>query len=179
MTRDKGPDLLVAAAKLARTPLELDIVGAGVELGRIREQAGPFADRVRVHGEVSREELLRILSRADVAVNPHRMNPDRLGQIFPFKMVDYIGAGLPVVTSRLGEFPLQDKDSLVVYEQDTATCLAEAIERASNSRAPLRDAAARAREWVAAEYSSAAAARKAEAVFEVARAATGARYPTR
>ncbi|MBK9519328.1 MAG: glycosyltransferase family 4 protein [Anaeromyxobacter sp.] len=175
INREKGPDLLLEAADGLGFPVEVDVVGAGRDLVALRAQATRCRVPVRVHGEVGREALVNLLGRADVAVNPHRMPQGRRGQIFPFKMVEYIGAGLPVVTSRLGEFPLPDKGSLLEYDRDDAGSLAEALTGARERLEGLRTAAVKARAWVAAEYSPAGAAEKLERVFVAARAASGAR----
>ena len=168
ISHEKGPDLLVAAADRLGFPVEVDVVGNGRDLVQLRQQAARCASKVRIHGEVSRESLVEILGGADVAVNPHRMPPGRSGQIFPFKMVEYIGAGLPVVTSRLGEFPLPDRASLLEYDGDDAGSLADALVKARTRLGELRHGAVGARAWVTQEYSPSGAARKLERIFSAA-----------
>jgi len=172
INHEKGPALLVEAFGRLGISAELDVIGDGRDLAAVRQAAGRARQPVRVHGEVSRERLVELFTAADVAVNPRRMSKDMLGQIFPFKMVDYIGAGLPVVSSRLGEFPLAARGSLVTYEGDDAGALASALEDAGARLGVLRAAAVHARRWVAAEYSAEAAGRKLEEIFVAARAAT-------
>lgn len=168
LNHEKGPALAVEAMSRVGFPAELDVVGHGSQLAELRAAAAAAPRPVRVHGEVPRERLVEILAGADVAVNPRRMRPEMLGQIFPFKMVDYIGAGLPVVTSRLGEFPLAVKGSLLTYQGDDAEAVAAALAEARRRLPELRAEAARARAWVAEEYSAEAAGRKLEAVFTAA-----------
>jgi glycosyltransferase involved in cell wall biosynthesis len=168
INHEKGPALLVEAFDRLEFPAELDVVGNGRDLALLRQAAAGARQPVRVHGEVPRERLVELLAAADVAVNPRRMSKDMLGQIFPFKMVDYIGAGLPVVSSRLGEFPLAAQGSLLTYESDDAASLAAALGTARRRLPELGPEALRARAWVAQEYSSGAAGRKLEEVFEAA-----------
>ncbi len=165
---EKGADLLVAAAELVRRPIEIDIVGAGSALPDLRKQATQVSVPLRVHGEVARSTLVELLAQADLAVNPHRMTRDRPGQIFPFKVCEYLGAGLPVVSSRLGEIPGELRGALAMYCDDSPECLAQAIEGAVDDIPELAVAAAAARRWVAREYSDDAAARKVEAVLQTA-----------
>lgn len=173
INHEKGPALLLQAMDRLDIEAELDVVGNGSDLASLREVAARTRRPVRVHGEVPRERMVELLGAADLAVNPRRMRPGMLGQIFPFKMVDYIGAGLPVVSSRLGEFPLAVKGSLVTYQGDDAASLAAALAEASRRLPELRREAARARAWVAEEYSAEAAGKKLETVFAAAIRVTG------
>ncbi len=165
---EKGPDILVKAVDRLPFPVTVDIVGTGKDLVAVRDLARRARARVTVHGEVDRNELVRLLARADVAVNAQRMTDGMVGQIFPFKVLEYIGAGLPVITSRVGEMPFGLRDTLVMYEEDTPEGLAEAIVRARNDMGRLRLAAVRARALVGAEYSSTGAGAKCDRVFRLA-----------
>jgi glycosyltransferase involved in cell wall biosynthesis len=154
ISREKGPNLLVAAADLVQRPIEMGVVGTGVDLPALRVQARNVETRVTVHGEVSRARLVEILASVHLAVNPHRMPAQRLGQIFPFKVLDYLGAGLPVVSLALGEHPAALDEAIVTYEGERPDLVAAAIRRAVDDMGPLSAAAGRAREWVANEYSA-------------------------
>jgi glycosyltransferase involved in cell wall biosynthesis len=176
INHEKGPALLVEAIDRLGLPAELDVVGGGPDLQALREAAARSRQVVRVHGEVPRERLVELLAACDLAVNPRRMSQGMLGQIIPFKMVDYLGAGLPVVSSRLGEFPSAAKGCLLTYQADDPALLAAALTEAHARLDELRHEAVRARGWVAAEYSAEAAGRKLEVVFDMAR---GAKVATR
>jgi glycosyltransferase involved in cell wall biosynthesis len=165
---EKGPDLLVRAAERLAFPVTVDIIGTGKDFAALRDLARSAKIPVTVHGEVDRTELCRLLSQADLAINPQRMTDQMRGQIFPFKMIEYLGAGLPVVTSRLGELPLGTQDALVTYEKNTPEGLAEGITRARDRLSTLSAAATRVRVWVREEYSSVGASAKCEGVFRIA-----------
>jgi glycosyltransferase involved in cell wall biosynthesis len=165
LTRPKGPGLLIEAANCISFPVELDIVGGGNELSALQEQALKSKWPVRVHGELPREQMVDLLRRSHIAVNPHRFEAGQLGQIFPFKIVEYVGSGIPVVSSRFGEFPLPTRDSFVIYADDSPQSLADAIGRARYVWPSLVEGARAARAWVEAEYSESAAAGKLENVL--------------
>jgi glycosyltransferase involved in cell wall biosynthesis len=178
LNHEKGPDLLVQAIRDIDWAVEVDVVGAGPLLAQLRAVAASCLVPVRVHGEVSRAQLASILGRAHVAVNPHRMSQERLGQIFPFKVVEYLGAGLPVVSSRLGESPPELRGSMasvVMYESNEAGALRAALTEARARLGDLQAAAVAARATVAEEFSPAAAARKLEVLLVSAGANAGRR----
>jgi len=169
--------------------LEPLVVADGLAVGAL-----DLDDPAEAHDEVEAEQALEQLVERLISEAPVGEHGDlhALGQDLPeglqervlvlvspalYLGLHHLGAGLPGITSRLGEFPLPGKDSLEVYEQDTPHCLGEAIVRAAEGLATLRAAAALVRQWVAAQYSSAAAVRKAEAVFEAAVAAGSAGPP--
>jgi glycosyltransferase involved in cell wall biosynthesis len=96
---------VVAGLALVRAQgydVRLDIAGSGereAELHRAIQTAG-VADAVRLHGFLSGKELEALMAEAQIGVNPVR------GESLiacPYKVADYLAAGLPVLNSLPGE----------------------------------------------------------------------------
>lgn len=106
-----GLDILLNVAKYVkdtgRSDVQFTCVGRGTELGRLRSMVEEMElqDMVEFTGRVSDEELLEILSTADVCVNPDR--PSEMNDISTMqKIMDYMALGKPIVqfNSREGMF---------------------------------------------------------------------------
>ena len=98
-----GYDLeTVVRAVAAESRLSLDIAGKGPRESALQTLVGNLgvADRVRFHGYLSADVLSRLLSESDVGVVPMR---DDSWVGLPYKLGDYLVAGLPVVSSLHGE----------------------------------------------------------------------------
>lgn len=130
-TGAKGPwaglDLLLAAWRLVRHPdARLWVCGQGRHDG-LREAAA--ADRrIMDFGIVEESRLCELRGRATVLVNPR--DPDFPGSRmnFPSKLLDYLGTGKPVVTTRTAGLAPEYDRVLVFAEPATAAPLAAAID---------------------------------------------------
>lgn len=86
-------------------PMNLLIVGDGPERARLQEDAARqgLCARVEWTGSVPPEVIPQLLARMDIAVAPY---PDLPGFYFsPLKLFEYMAAGRPVITSRIGQIP--------------------------------------------------------------------------
>ena len=136
LSPEKGVDVAIDACRIAGIPLV--VAGDGPERAALRERAG--AGAVRFVGHVGARELARLRAGASIA-----LAPSRSGETFGLALAEAMGAGLPVVASRVGAFPeLVDHEALV--PAGDAGALAEAIVRLAGDRG----AGARARERVGA-----------------------------
>ena len=147
-----GLDSLVRATALLagdRVPVRLLIVGKGPERERLEGLAADLgiADRIEWTGVLPESEVPRALARMDIAVAPYPALP---GFYFsPLKLFEYMAAGLPVVTTAVGDLPqlVDDGRTGVLVPPDDPPALARAI--ASLAAEPERcrhlGAAARAR----------------------------------
>ena len=89
----------VVAVVRDRTDLSLDLAGAGPDEAALKAQAAD-CDRIRFHGYLDETALRELLLQSDAGIIP--MFPaSQVG--IPGKLADYAAAGLPVVSSLLGE----------------------------------------------------------------------------
>jgi glycosyltransferase involved in cell wall biosynthesis len=110
-----GLDILLDVAsrikQLGRTDVHFTCVGGGPQLALlcdlVREK--DLTDMVNFTGRISDEELLEILSTADVCVNPDK--PCEMNNISTMiKIMEYMALGKPIVqfNSKEGKFSAQD-----------------------------------------------------------------------
>ena len=138
LSPEKGVDVAIDACRIAGIPLV--IAGDGPERAALGERARAGAGDVRFVGHADAEELARLRAGASIA-----LAPSRSGETFGLALAEAMGAGLPVLASRVGAFgELVDSDALV--SPGEAGALAEAIVRLAGDR----EAGARARERVGA-----------------------------
>lgn len=98
-----GYDLsTVIEAVARRTELTLDIAGLGPRESELRALVARLGveDRVRFHGYLGAEALRTLMASCDVGVIPMR---DDSWVGLPYKLGDYLAAGLQVVSSLHGE----------------------------------------------------------------------------
>jgi glycosyltransferase involved in cell wall biosynthesis len=111
------PELITAFAKDRKENEYLILVGGGEQAAELRELTTQLEIDawVRFAGFVSFEDLPRYLSLATVAVNPmHRSVVSNAA--FPNKVIQYMAAKLPVVSTRLdGLVQTFGEDSSLVY----------------------------------------------------------------
>jgi len=115
MNVQDGLDILVNVAQYIKNLGKRDIrficVGTGPELAALREMVRDrdLVDMVNFTGRVSDEELLEILSTADVCVNPDR--PCEMNDISTMiKIMEYMALGKPIVQfdSKEGRFSAKE-----------------------------------------------------------------------
>ncbi|WP_424005008.1 glycosyltransferase family 4 protein (plasmid) [Haloarcula salina] len=83
---------------------ELRLVGGGDTVPDLRETAesSDVSDAVTFAGPMPHEEIPSLLASADVGIAP-LVDDDELAYAMPTKVYEYMGAGLPVVTTGRGE----------------------------------------------------------------------------
>jgi glycosyltransferase involved in cell wall biosynthesis len=115
MSIQDGLDILLDVAQHIKDSGRRDIfftcVGGGTELNKLKKMVGDrdLLDIVHFTGRVSDEELLEILSTADVCVNPDR--PSEMNDISTMiKIMEYMALGKPIVQfdSKEGRFSAQE-----------------------------------------------------------------------
>jgi glycosyltransferase involved in cell wall biosynthesis len=124
MSVQDGLDILLDVARhikdLGRRDIHFTCVGGGTELGRLQKmvQDKDLTDTVNFTGRVSDEQLLDILSTADVCVNPDR--PCVMNDISTMiKIMEYMALGKPIVQfdSKEGKFSAKES-SLYADKED-------------------------------------------------------------
>jgi glycosyltransferase involved in cell wall biosynthesis len=115
MSVQDGLDILLDVAQHIKNSGRRDVffmcVGGGTELNQLKKMVEDrdLLDTVYFTGRVSDEELLEILSTADVCVNPDR--PSEMNDISTMiKIMEYMALGKPIVQfdSKEGRFSAQE-----------------------------------------------------------------------
>jgi glycosyltransferase involved in cell wall biosynthesis len=122
----KGVNALCEAWRIARlSDCELHVVGEGPLLPELRAK---FSKETSIcfHGFVPRSRLLDLFSRAHVLVNPHCMTVD-IGAVFPFKLIEYLGTGRPVISTPMAPLEGPLASGLLYSCSDSPVHLAEAM----------------------------------------------------
>ena len=121
LSGEKGPDVLVdALPHLNDVPLEVSVMGSGVEQRSLERRARELgvADRVRWHGIVPEAE--RLFAAFDVCVLSSRTEGT------PMVLFEAIAAGVPVVVTNVGGVPdvVSREEAVVVRPGDPAALAA-------------------------------------------------------
>jgi glycosyltransferase involved in cell wall biosynthesis len=133
MNFQDGLDILLDVAKhvkaIGRQDVHFTCVGRGPELKKLQQmvQQMGLEDTVEFTGRVSDQELIEILSTADVCVNPDR--PSEMNDISTMiKIMEYMALGKPIVQFDLkeGRFSAQEA-SLYARNHEGARDFAEKI----------------------------------------------------
>jgi glycosyltransferase involved in cell wall biosynthesis len=100
-SKQYGIELLISAwGKMELPEWELHITGEGQQTVTLRKLAESNPS-IRFHGFVSRQELVRLMCAAKICINPHELS-DTPGNVFAFKIIEYLAAGAHVVTTPMG-----------------------------------------------------------------------------
>lgn len=114
MSIQDGLDILLEVAEhiknVGRRDIFFTCVGGGTELNKLRKmvEERSLSDTVHFTGRVSDQELLEVLSAADICVNPDR--PSDMNDISTMiKIMEYMALGKPIVQfdSKEGKFSAQ------------------------------------------------------------------------
>lgn len=142
MCKQDGVDHLVRAVAALRNDLGHDdfhavFVGGGPEQPLIKAYADEVgvADLCTFTGRVSDEDLCRILSSADIAVDPDPKN-DWSDKSTMNKIMEYMFFGLPIVAYELTEHRVSAGNAAVYAAPNSEQALAEAV--SALLRAPER-----------------------------------------
>ncbi len=133
MCKQDGVDHLVRAVKilrddLGRNDVQAVFVGGGPEQPLLKEYADDqgVGDICTFTGRVSDEDLCRILSSADVAVDPDPKT-DWSDKSTMNKIMEYMFFGLPIVSYDLTEHRVSAQDAAIYAESNSETALAEEV----------------------------------------------------
>ena len=119
----------VVDAVKSNEDLTLELAGSGPDEPSLRRRAAD-CPRIRFHGYLGEGELRRLLASADVGVVP-MFDESCVG--VPYKLADYVAAGLPVASSLHGETAelLSEHKAGVTYEARNVSAFAEAVRGAA------------------------------------------------
>jgi glycosyltransferase involved in cell wall biosynthesis len=142
--KPNGVKELITGWKIAAIPdWELHITGFGAMTEELRRLAASDPS-ITFHGMISREEVVRLLCSARICINPHFVSHTP-GNVFPFKIIEYLAAGAHVITTPMGSLE-QELEAGVTYMGDNspptiAATLQQVIEEQSYARTAAQAAA--------------------------------------
>jgi glycosyltransferase involved in cell wall biosynthesis len=122
---------------------ELHITGYGQLTDGLRQMAADVRGVV-FHGLVSRAELVRLMCSARICVNPHQVSHTP-GNVFAFKLVEYLAAGAHVITTPMGALETELEAGITYMPDNAPATIAATIRRVVEERAYARTAGAAAR----------------------------------
>jgi len=151
LTKGKGVDILIESLGHIRPDIlariELTVIGDGPLAKTVRESK-PSAGSVNWIGEVPHRDIPPFFANADLLVMPSR------SEGLPISMLEAMSAGLPVVSTTVGGIETYFNDEhLTRIESITSEGVANAIERAIESRGLIDKKAKTARELVESQFS--------------------------
>lgn len=124
-------DAVVRAARLLKqrgANVRFILCGAGENLERLRALAADLPS-VQLPGWVSAPQIWALMRMSDAGLAPY-LDKAGFSANFPNKTIEYLSAGLPVVSSLRGEFHdfLQKARCGVTYDAQDAVALADTLE---------------------------------------------------
>ncbi len=170
MDKSKGLEPLLEGWRGALEGAELHLVGDGplrAELERNFEAPDIF-----FHGFVDRARLVELMGQSHFCVNSHGSSL-KPGNLSPFKLIEYLGAGKPVVSTRMGTLEPEIAQAVLFAEEGTAEGLRAAMGLMVRDLHEYQEKAVLAREAVVAAYGREGVKRKLQTVFDRAIASRG------
>jgi hypothetical protein len=158
---EKGLDLLFRACIKLHGTWSITVAGTGPaqeELEALAERLG-VASRVTWLGAIARQDLAAVWPRLDCLVVPSRTTPQWV-ESYPVQVLEAMGNGVAVVTSDSGALRETTGGAGLVFREDHAEGLAEALGRLLADTELRERLAAEGRRRVIAEYADDAIARK-------------------
>ena len=147
------PLLLRAFSRLGADDLRLWISGRG-DLQAEVEEAARSDRRITYLGYLGREELHAHYARASVLVNPHSTEHKSSRYLFPSKLIEYLAAGRPVITTCGEGIEAEYGSYVILLREEAPDVLARLIEELrTESRWSLEALGTRARAFALREKS--------------------------
>src|SRR6266700_2636140 len=124
---------LIEAWRLKRIPdWELHITGHGELTEELRNRAQNL-EGIRFHGLVSRQTLVDLLSSARICINPHAVSRTQ-GNLFAFKIIEYLGAGANVISTPMGKLESQLETGINYIPENSPETIAKTLQLVVNER---------------------------------------------
>jgi glycosyltransferase involved in cell wall biosynthesis len=166
LLEEKGIHTLLAAAACLTFPFRLIITGEGDRGESLRAQAARLGLQAKVtfRSAVPHAGMPAAYRELDALVLPSETRPawkEQFGRV----LTEAMACGVPVVGSDSGEIPHVIGDAGLVFPEGDAAALAERLTRLHASADLRRDLAARGRERVLANFTTAQVAQKTLAVY--------------
>jgi glycosyltransferase involved in cell wall biosynthesis len=131
---------LIAGWEIAAIPgWQLHITGCGAMTEELRKMGARDAS-IMFHGMISREEVVRLLCSARICINPHVVSQTP-GNVFAFKIVEYLAAGAHVVTTPMGNLEPKLESGITYMNDNSPATIAATLQRVIRNRDYERTAA--------------------------------------
>lgn len=110
-----GIDLIINAMSYVNPNIVLDIYGKGEQVGFIKEKE---SQNIIYHGFVTNDEIMKIQAKSDLLVCPRHFDEFTTKYTFPSKLLEYIIAGVPVLSNKLKGIPQEYEKYVTLSEYD-------------------------------------------------------------
>ena len=119
---------LIEAWRIMKIPdWELHITGQGEMTEKLRKKAQSL-EGIHFHGLVNRETLVDLLSSARICINPHAVSRTP-GNLFAFKIVEYLAAGASVVSTPMGQLEEELEAGIIYMPENTPETIAQTLQQ--------------------------------------------------
>lgn len=106
---------------------ELHITGAGGLTETLRDMAKDVP-AITFHGLVSRAELVTLMSSARICINPYAVSQTP-GNVFAFKVIEYLGAGAHCVTTPMGALEPEVESGITYMPDNSPATIAATLKK--------------------------------------------------
>jgi glycosyltransferase involved in cell wall biosynthesis len=128
-----GVKELVQGWDMAAIPgWDLHITGFGGMTEEIRTMAAQNPS-IMFHGMISREELVQLLCAARICINPHLVSQTP-GNVFAFKIIEYLASGAHVVTTPMGNLEPELEAGITYMKDNSPPTIAATLQRVIRKR---------------------------------------------
>jgi glycosyltransferase involved in cell wall biosynthesis len=138
-SRAKGLQPLLDAWRMAPpSGWQLHIAGHGELTNQLETKAA--GDKTIVfHGLLNREQNARLLRQSKIGINPHELSHTP-GNVFAFKIIEYLAAGTHVLTTPMGELEPELERGVTYISDNRAETIAASLARVIDERHFVRTA---------------------------------------
>lgn len=124
LSAEYGVDLVLNAISLIQDDdFRFHFFGKGPMHSEIMSRA-QLDSRIRCHGFLAPSDLLPMLKGADLLINPRPTTQQLVNLTFPSKLFEYVSLGVPVLTTRLPNFPAELIGNVNFIDDESAIGLA-------------------------------------------------------
>jgi glycosyltransferase involved in cell wall biosynthesis len=122
----KGLEQLVSAWEMAKLrDWELHIAGHG-DITDLLKKMTQHDRSIHFHGLLNREDNARLLRMSRIGINPHDLSQTP-GNVFAFKIIEYLAAGTHVITTPMGPLEEELEAGITYIPDNTPQTIAAAL----------------------------------------------------
>jgi glycosyltransferase involved in cell wall biosynthesis len=125
--KSNGVAELIAAWRIKPvTDWELHITGHGEMSDELRRMAHGVPG-IMFHGLLNRDDLVSLMCSAGICINPHAVSQIP-GNVFAFKIIEYLAAGAHVLTTRMGTLEPEIEAGITYMADNQPQTIASTLE---------------------------------------------------